>query len=68
MQAGKLNITFDKSPLPTDLKNCRLVVGTDVSRALFEANNHLSKILLVTHPLEEKNFGIQADFDKFALS
>jgi len=68
LQSGALECTFDSSAIPSDLKHSKRIVGTDVERALFSSNQHKSKLLLVTHGNEAKNFGVEAEFDSFAKS
>ena len=66
MQSGTLKCSFDSSVIHHDLQHSKRVCGTDIERALFSANKHKAKLLLVTHPNEKKNLGIEEEFDKFA--
>ena len=62
---GKEAMHYDSAVIPKQYDNLKVLVGQDF-HPFIESNKGHSKLVLVTHPLQAKNWGIDDALNRYA--
>ena len=59
-------MNLNSTPIEPSFVNAKKLCADDFDKAIFEKNKHLDKIVLVSHPVAHKNFGLTEEYDAVA--
>ena len=62
---GDLKVKFDSAKIDKEFKYAKKLVGSDFDHQIFHRNKTQNNLVLITHPEQEKNYGISSTFEKF---
>ena len=63
---GKTPLHFDSAVIPKEHANLKMLSGQDYAAFTKKSNMGKSKLVLISHPNDKKNWGIVDHFDRFA--